>query len=252
MNDEEWQARTDLAACYRLVASMGLDDLIYNHISMRVPGTDNQFLINPYGMLFDEITASCLVKIDIDGNKLDESPYEVNAAGFVIHGAVHAARPDAHCVLHVHSTASVAVSSQKSGLLPLSQFAMWFWKRQGFHDYEGVALDLDERCRLVRDLGSHPVLLMRNHGLLTVGQNPAAAFMMLYYFERAASIQLALQATAAGGPDAMPCMPPAEVCDRAAEQFWGHAGDILSPGVREWNGLLRRLERAGQSPDYRS
>lgn len=252
MKDDEWQARKDLAACYRLVAGMGLDDLIYNHISMRVPGTDDQFLINPYGMLFDEITASSLVKIDINGTKIDESPYEVNAAGFVIHGAVHKARPDAHCVLHVHSTAAVAVASQKSGLLPLSQFAMWFWKRQGLHDYEGVALDMEERVRIVENLSSHPVLLMRNHGVLTVGRNPAEAFMMLYYFERAAAIQLALQAAVASGEGAALCIPPADVCDRAAGQFHGQAGDIMVPGAREWAGLLRRLDRSAQLPDYRS
>ncbi|WP_083824442.1 class II aldolase/adducin family protein [Komagataeibacter rhaeticus] len=251
MERDEWQARRDLAACYRLVARMGLDDLIYNHISMRVPGTDDQFLINPYGMLFEEITASSLVRIDLEGRKLDDSPYDVNAAGFVIHGAIHQARPDAHCVLHVHSEATVSVSSQKGGLLPLSQFAMWFWGRQGFHDYEGVALEMGERARIIDDMGDNPVLLMRNHGLLTVGRQPSEAFMMLYYFEKAARIQLRLQAAAASGPEAAICVPAPAICDRAASQFWNRSGDILPPGQREWNGLLRQLERDGATPDYR-
>jgi len=245
MDAAEWQARIDLAACYRLVARMGVDDLIYNHISLRVPGHDDQFLINPYGMLFDEITASSLVKIDIEGRKLDDTPFEVNAAGFVIHGAIHAARHDAACVLHTHSDAGVAITAQAAGLLPLSQFAMWFHRCQGFHPYEGVAIDLAERERLVANLGGHPILLMRNHGTLTVGHTPAEAFMMLYYFERAARIQLHMQAS--GMP---PAVPPAEVCDKAAAQFWGQMGDILRPGQREWPGLLRRLDRA--DPSYRT
>ncbi|SON56810.1 aldolase II superfamily protein [Hartmannibacter diazotrophicus] len=248
MDESEWDARVKLAASYRMVARLGMDDLIYNHISLRVPGHEDQFLINPYGLLFSEITASSLVKIDTEGRKIAESPYEVNVAAFVIHAAIHKSRHDAACVLHTHSDASVAVSGQDKGLLPLSQFAMRFYDRQGFHDYEGVAIDLDEQTRLVRDLGSHPVMLMRNHGILTVGRTPGEAFMLLYYFERAAKIQLAMQAAA---PSAGPLvLPTHEVCEKAARQFWELQGDILIPGEREWPALMRDLDR--HDPSYRT
>lgn len=248
MDPQEWEARVSLAACYRLVSSMDLDDLIYNHISMRVPGTHDQFLINPYGLLFEEITASSLVRIDLQGRKVTPSPYEVNVAGFVIHGAIHQSRPDAVCVLHTHSDASVAVSVQEQGLLPLSQFAMRFYQHQAFHNYEGVAIDLDEQKRLIDDLGIHPVMLMRHHGLLTLGRTPGEAFMLLYYFERAARIQLDIQAAGAGG--AGPIIAVADdVCEKAARQFWEHKGDILIAGEREWPALLRRLDRS--DPSYR-
>jgi ribulose-5-phosphate 4-epimerase/fuculose-1-phosphate aldolase len=244
MDPAEWQARVSLAACYRLVARLGLDDLIYNHISLRLPGHEDQFLLNPYGLLFEEITASSLVKIDTAGRKLAPSPHEVNVAAFVIHAAIHTSRPDAACVLHTHSDASVAVSGQEAGLLPASQFAMRFYERQAFHDYEGVAIDLDEQARLVRDLGPHKVMLMRNHGILTTGRTPGEAFMLLYYFERAARIQLDMQA-AAGAAGLI--LPPHEVCEKAARQFWEQQGDILAPGEREWPALLRQLDRADPS-----
>ncbi|WP_246129745.1 class II aldolase/adducin family protein [Verticiella sediminum] len=244
----EWEARVALAACYRLVARLGLDDLIYNHISLRVPGARDEFLINPYGLLFEEITASSLVRIDLAGRKLDDSPHEVNVAGFVIHGAIHASRKDAACVLHTHSDASIAVSAQEQGLLPLSQFAMRFYQRLGFHDYEGVAIDLDERQRLVASLGEHRVLVMRNHGVLTLGRTPGEAFMLLYYFERAARIQLAMQAAAAGAAGPI-VTPPHAVCERAARQFWEGHGDILVAGEREWPAFLRQLDRL--DPSYR-
>ena len=242
ISESEWQARVALSACYRLVAQLGLDDMIYNHISLRVPGRPGEFLLNPYGMLFEEITASSLVRIDLQGRKLEDTPYEVNAAAFVIHGAVHESRHDAQCVLHTHSDASVAVSAQAEGLLPLSQFAMRFYQRQAFHDYEGVAIDLDEQARLVRDFGTHPVMLLRNHGVLTVGRTAAEAFMLLYYFERAARIQLQMQAAAAGGAGPI-VSPPHEVCERAARQFWEQQGDILIAGEREWPALMRKLAR---------
>lgn len=245
--EAEWKARVDLAACYRMVARLGMDDLIYNHISMRVPGQDDQFLLNPYGFLFEEITASSLVRIDIEGNKLDDTPYTVNEAAFVIHGAIHKSSHDAACVLHTHSDASVAVSCQKDGLLPLSQFAMRFYQRQAFHDYEGVAIDLDEQERIIRHLGSNRVMLMRNHGILTVGRTPGEAFMLLYYFERAARIQLDLQAAVASGASLV--IPPHEVCEKAARQFWESKGDILIAGEREWPAFLRQLDREGS--DYR-
>jgi ribulose-5-phosphate 4-epimerase/fuculose-1-phosphate aldolase len=249
----EWEARVALAACYRLVARLGLDDLIYNHISLRVPGRPGEFLLNPYGMLFEEITASSLVRIDLRGRQLEDSPYEVNVAAFVIHAAIHEGRHDAACVLHTHSDASVAVSAQAEGLLPLSQFAMRFYRRQAFHDYEGVAIDLDEQARLVRDLGAHRVMLMRNHGVLSVGRTPAEAFMLLYYFERAARIQLSMQAAVAGGAGPI-VAPPHAVSEKAARQFWDQQGDILRPGEREWPALLRQLDRGmtAQLPDYRS
>lgn len=245
----EWEARVSLAACYRLVAELGLDDLIYNHISLRVPGTDDQFLINPYGMFFEEITASSLVRIDVQGRKLCDSPYEVNAAGFVIHGAIHQGRHDAVCVLHTHSDASIAVSAQAHGLLPLSQFAMRFYQRQAFHDYEGVAIDRDEQARLIAHLGQHPIMLMRNHGLLTVGRTPGEAFMLLYYFERAAKIQLQMQAAMAGASGPI-VFPNHDVCEKAARQFWEQKGDILIAGEREWPAFLRQLDH--RDPSYRS
>ena len=247
MDKAEHEARVALAACYRLVAKLGLDDLIYNHISLRLPGRESEFLLNPYGLLFEEITASSLVRIDTDGRKLDNVPHEVNVAAFVVHAAIHKSRTDAACVLHTHSDASVAVSGQEDGLLPLSQFAMRFYQRQAFHDYEGVAIDLDEQARLVRDLGDHRVMLMRNHGILTIGRTPGEAFMLLYYFERAARIQLAMQAAAAAGAKLV--VPPHEVCERAARQFWTLEGDILVPGEREWPAFLRQLERS--DPSYR-
>ncbi|MBI0537987.1 class II aldolase/adducin family protein [Roseomonas sp. KE2513] len=247
MDEAEREARVSLAACYRLVARLGLDDMIYNHTSLRVPGQEDQFLINPYGFLFEEITASDLVKIDTQGRKIDNSPHEVNVAAFVIHAALHQSRADAACVLHTHSDASLAVSGQQEGLLPLSQFAMRFYGRQSFHDYEGVAIDLDEQERLVRDLGENKVMLMRNHGILTTGRTPGEAFMLLYYFDRAARIQLDMQAAAAAGAKLV--RPPHEVCERAARQFWDQQGDILVPGQREWPALLRQLDRA--DPSYR-
>lgn len=244
MTPAEREARVSLAACYRLVARLGMDDVIYNHISLRVPGEEGAFLINPYGLMFGEINASSLVKIDTEGRKLADSPHEVNVAAFVIHAALHKSREDAACVLHTHSDAALAVSAQAEGLLPLSQFAMRFYQRQAFHDYEGVAIDLDEQQRLVRDFGAHPVMLLRNHGILTLGRTPGEAFMLLYYFERAARIQLMMQASG------VPIIhPPHAVCEHAARQFWELQGDIKIPGEREWPGFLRQLDR--EDPTYK-
>ncbi|MBU2960257.1 class II aldolase/adducin family protein [Citreicella sp. C3M06] len=240
-SDTEWEARVSLAAAYRMVARLGLDDLIYNHISLRVPGTTDQFLINPYGLMFNEITASSLVKINTVGDVIEETAHTVNKAAFVIHAAVHKSRADAHCVLHTHSDASTAVSGQPDGLLPLSQFAMRFYNRQGFHAYEGVAIDEAEQQRIVAHLADHPVMLMRNHGILTCGRTPGEAFMLLYYFERAAKIQLQMQAACASGIELV--LPSPEVCEKAARQFWELKGDILIPGEREWPGLMRDLDR---------
>src|SRR5687768_2898865 len=193
MNPAEWEQRVNLAACYRLVAMYGWADLIFTHISARVPGPEHHFLINPYGMLFDEITASSLVKIDLSGAKVEESPYDVNPAGFTIHSAIHAAREDAQCVLHVHSRNGVAVSAQKEGVLPISQQSMFVLASLGYHDYEGVALTDDEKPRLVHDLGDNNFLMLRNHGLLTVAETIPDAFLFMYLFESACSIQLRAQ-----------------------------------------------------------
>ncbi len=185
VSEQEWQTRVDLAACYRLVARYGMTDLIYNHITARVPGEAGHILINPYGFLYTEITASSLYKIDLDGNVVlkPDTHYGVNHAGYVIHSAVHGARHDIACVIHTHSRAGMAVSAMKCGLLPLTQTAMRFHGRVGYHDYEGPAIDLDERQRLVRDLGENDVMMLRNHGILACGRSVAEAFNILYWLE---------------------------------------------------------------------
>src|SRR5881396_2965017 len=190
---EEWQARVDLAAAYRLVALYGWDDLIFTHISARVPSADHHFLLNPYGMMFEEITASSLVKIDLAGNKVMDSPYFINPAGFTIHGAVHEAREDALCVMHLHTRHGIAVSAQKDGLLPLSQQAMFALASLAYHEYEGLALDEQEKPRLVADFGDKKILILRNHGLLTVGRTVAEAFLSMFLLERACEIQILAQ-----------------------------------------------------------
>ncbi|MFC9325262.1 class II aldolase/adducin family protein [Kitasatospora sp. NPDC057015] len=247
MTTEELRLRRELAAVYRLVAHFRMTDLIFTHISARLPGPEQHFLINPYGLLFEEITASNLVKIDLDGNAVEEGPHPVNPAGFVIHSAVHAAREDAHCVLHTHTRAGCAVAAQQGGLLPLNQMSMEFHNRLGHHDYEGVALNLDERRRLVEDLGGHPAMLLRNHGLLTVGQTPGQAFLRMYYLEQACQIQTTAQA--AGAPL---ILPPEDVCELAARQLTGeeHGGDLQDDQAYElaWAALLRLAARI--APDH--
>ncbi|MGY2934539.1 ribulose-5-phosphate 4-epimerase/fuculose-1-phosphate aldolase [Bradyrhizobium sp. GM6.1] len=184
MTEAEWQQRVNLAACYRLVSLYGWDDLVDTHISARVPGPDHHFLINPYGLMFDEITASSLVKVDLHGNQLSESEYSVNPAGFTIHSAIHEVREDAICVLHLHTLDGTAVSSSAEGLLPLNQTAQLVTHDLAYHDYEGIALDHDERPRLQKDLGDHNHMLLRNHGTLTVGRSVASAFERMYHLER--------------------------------------------------------------------
>src|SRR5271170_6443114 len=179
----EWQVRVDLAAAYRLVALYGWDDLVFTHISARVPGPGHHFLINPYGMMFEEITASALVKIDLDGHKVMDSPYEINPAGFTIHSCIHAARADVSCIVHIHSINGIAVSAQTRGLLPISQQSLFVLSSLAYHDYEGVALNPAEQPRLVEDLGKRAFLMLRNHGLLTVGATTADAFLQMYIFE---------------------------------------------------------------------
>ncbi len=237
---EEWQARVDLAACYRLVADFGWSDLVFTHITARVPGTEDQFLINPYGMMFDEITASSLVKIDLDGNKVEETPFLINPAGFTIHSAIHAVRHDAQCVLHVHSINGVAVSAQKEGVLPLSQQSIFVLSSLAYHDYEGVALNADEKPRLVADLGDKTYLMLRNHGLLTLGKTVADAFLNMYIFESACMIQIRAQS---GGGELVR-IP--ETIIRGAQQ---QAKSVTKAqgGMLAWPGLLRRLDRIDSS-----
>jgi ribulose-5-phosphate 4-epimerase/fuculose-1-phosphate aldolase len=245
---EEWALRVDLAACYRLIAHFGWDDLILTHNSARVPGHDDQFLINPMGLMFNEITASNLLKVDFSGNLVGSSEYEPNRAGFVIHSAIYMGRPDINCVIHTHTEADIAVGALEEGLLPLSQWAMRFYNRLGYHDYEGVSLDLDERERLQRSIGNHPVLVLRNHGLLATGRNVAEAFSLTYHFERSAKAQLKIQAAAAAGAKIM--MPSPETCERQAALFEDSTNMPRLQGQREWPALLRLLDRI--DPSYSS
>lgn len=242
MSAEEWDARVNLAAAYRLVALFGWDDLVFTHISVRLPGPDHHFLINPYGFLFEEITASSLVKIDLQGNKVGDSPYMVNPAGFTIHSAVHAAREDALCVMHTHSINGVAVSAQKKGLLPLSQQSLFVLSSLGYHDYEGVALNEAEKPRLVHDLGNNNFLMLRNHGLLTVGATVADAFLSMYLFEASCMVQVRAQA---GGGELVPVPQPIVdgIQAQAAAVTKGLGGALV------WPGLLRRLQRRNPGHD---
>jgi len=214
MTDAEWNQRINLAACYRLVALYGWDDLVDTHISARVPGPDHHFLINPYGLMFDEITASSLVKVDLDGNQLTKSDYSINPAGFTIHSAIHEVREDAGCVLHLHTLDGTAVSSCSEGLLPLNQTAQFVTHDLAYHDYEGVALDHDERPRLQKDLGNKNHMLLRNHGTLTVGRSVASAFERMYHLERACSMQVRTRML---GPAAYPVEQA--VIDKNSEVF---------------------------------
>ena len=237
---DEWQTRLDLAAAYRLVALFKWDDLVFTHISARVPGCEDQFLINPYGLMFEEITASSLVKIDLAGNKVEDSPFPVNPAGFTIHSAVHAVRHDAQCVLHVHSINGVAVSAQKCGVLPISQQSIFVIDSLGYHDYEGVALRDDEKPRLVHDLGHNNYLMLRNHGLLTVGKTIPEAFQAMYLFETVCTIQIRAQA----GGELIQVHP--EIIATAKQQ-----SAVATKGMGAslaWPGLLRRLAR--QNPGH--
>lgn len=237
---EEWQTRVDLAACYRLTAVYGWDDLVFTHITAKIPGVDAQFLINPYGMMFEEITASSLVKIDINSNKLDDNPHPVNPAGFTIHSAIHSARHDAKCVLHIHSVNGVAVSAQKHGVLPLSQQSIFVLASLAYHDYEGVALNDDEKPRLVRDLGDKSLLMLRNHGLLTCAETIADAFLLMYIFEAACMIQVRAQA---GGGELIHIAKP--VLDGAFQQMKAVTRGL--GGKLAWPGLLRKLDRMDTS-----
>jgi len=241
MSQAEYETRVELAACYRLAAYYKMTDLIYTHITARVPGEPTHFLINPYGYLWEEITATSLVKIDVDGNKIDDSPNRVNPAGFTIHSAVHMHRHDAAWVMHTHTRAGVAVASVADGLLPLNQIALQFYGRIGYHDYEGIALDLDERERITKNLGSHPALVLRNHGLLTVGESAGQMFSNMFYLNRACEIQ---ESTLAMG------LPLVTIDDAKArhvtrqyDQMAFDDGDL----VLEWEAQMRLLDRLDPS-----
>lgn len=241
---EEWELRVELAAAYRLVAMFRWDDLVTTHISARVPGATDEFLINPFGMYFDEITASNLVKVNSKGQILDDSPYPVNPAGFMIHSAIHAARHDATCVLHTHALNGTAVSAQREGLLPITQHAMVVIGNLGYHDYEGIALRDEEKPRLVKDLGSNNFLMLRNHGLLTVGGSVAEAWNNMYLFETACTMQVR---ALAGGRELIRI--PEEIVATSKEQL-AEATLDKGPAALMWPGLLRRLDRV--MPDYKS
>ncbi|AWL91424.1 class II aldolase/adducin family protein [Bradyrhizobium ottawaense] len=243
IDTEEWEIRCDLAAAYRLIAHFGMDDLIYTHLSARVAGKEHRFLLNPYGKMFDEITASSLILVDPEGHALEkEEVSEINSAGFTIHSAVHMNRDDAQCVMHTHTLAGMAVAAQEQGLLPLNQMSMELYSRIAYHDYEGIADDLDERARLARDLGDKDVMILKHHGLLTVGRTVAEAFLNMYYLEQSCRIQIA--ATQGGQKITL---PPEEIVAHTAAQSKGYR-ESKSYGLRAWAALRRRLDRI--SPDY--
>jgi ribulose-5-phosphate 4-epimerase/fuculose-1-phosphate aldolase len=238
---EEWQARVDLAAAYRLVAMFGWDDLVFTHLTARVPGPEHHFLINPYGMMFEEITASSLVKIDLEGNKVMDSDFPINPAGFTIHSCIHGAREDAQCVMHTHSINGVSVSAQKNGVLPLSQQSLFVLASLAYHDYEGVALNEEEKPRLLADMGDKNFLMLRNHGLLTCAPTVPDAFLFMYLFEAACMIQVRAMA---GGRDLHHV--PQQIVDGIQEQ-----ARVVTKGLGgalAWPGLLRKLDR--KNPGY--
>ncbi|RZL89933.1 MAG: class II aldolase/adducin family protein [Variovorax sp.] len=237
---EEWQLRVDLAACYRLVALYGWSDLVFTHISARVPGPEHHFLINPYGLMFDEITASSLIKVDEACNKVIDSPYPVNPAGFVIHSAVHAAREDIQCVLHTHTRAGIAVSAQKNGVLPISQQSTFVLASLAYHDYEGVAFRDDEKPRLQADMGQANFLMLRNHGLLTVGKTIADAFLSMYTFENTCQIQIAAQS---GGSELTQVHP--KIVEGVGQAMKVQTGGL--GGAFVWPSLIRKLDRIDDS-----
>jgi ribulose-5-phosphate 4-epimerase/fuculose-1-phosphate aldolase len=238
---EEWAARVALAACYRLVALYGMDDIVYTHISARVPGPEDHFLINPFGTMFEEITASSLVRIDLDGKVVSPAGARVNEAGFTIHSAVHAARRGVNCVIHTHTRSGMALSTFERGLLPLCQKSMLFYNRLGYHAFRGIAFDLEERQSLVADLGQHNAMVLRNHGLLTCGRDCAEAFSLMYQLDLACQVQMdVLAANAAFG------VAPEATAEKAAHQLESYP---LTPADLEWPALLRKLDRL--DPSYR-
>ena len=240
VSEEEWAVRVDLAAAYRLVAHYGWDDLIFTHLSARIPGPEHHFLLNPYQLMFEEVTASSLVKVDVHGNPVEPTPFITNPAGFTIHSAVHMARDDAHAVMHLHTPSGQAVSAHEEGLLPLTQTAMLVRGDLAFHDYEGVAVDLDERDRIVTDLGTKGAMLLRNHGTLAVGRNVGECFVKLYFLERACQAQI--MALSAG--DRLN-NPPQGAADVTAQQ--GAAGLAIAANMLAWPALKRKAFRLDPS-----
>ena len=236
VSDEEWRLRVDLAAAYRLVAHYGWDDLIFTHLSVRIPGPEHHFLLNPYNLMFEEVTASSLVKVDLHGNPIEPTPFITNPAGFTIHSAIHMAREDAHAVMHLHTPHGQAVAAHEEGLLPLTQTAMLIRGDLAFHDYEGVATDLEERDRIVADLGTSNTMLLRNHGTLTVGSTVGEAFIRMYFLERACEAQI--YALSAGDRINNPPQGTPEV---AAQQ--GAAGLKVAAQLLAWPALLRKAQR---------
>ena len=238
ITQEEWTTRVDLAACYRLIAHFGMDDLVYNHISARVPGPEEHFLLNPFGLLYEEVTASNLVKVDQDGKILSNTNERINPAGFVIHSCIHRHRHDITCIIHTHTTAGIAVSAQRDGLLPLSQTALLYKDLIAYHEYEGLALNLDEQQRLLADLGKvKQLLILRNHGLLTCGRTIPEAFIMMFYLEQACRIQVGAQA---GGDIHLPSTSVQDLAHQQAMKGFG-----LGLGEMEFAALKRRLDRTG-------
>jgi ribulose-5-phosphate 4-epimerase/fuculose-1-phosphate aldolase len=245
VSDEEWSARVDLAAAYRLVAHYGWDDLIFTHLSVRVPGPEHHFLINPYNLMFEEITASSLVKIDVHGNAVGETPYVTNPAGFTIHSAIHMAREDAKAVVHLHTPYGQAVSAMDFGLLPHTQTAMVAQHDIAYHDYEGIATDLDERERLVADMGTKNAMILRNHGTLTVGETVADAFMRMYFLERACEAQVHMLAAGRENLNTPPQGTPEKVKDQSTGP-----GMMMLNKMLAWPALLRKLDRI--DPSFRN
>lgn len=247
ITEAEWETRVDLAAAYRLVDLYGWSDLYSTHLSARVPDADGQFLINPFGMLYEEITASCLVKVDNEGTILSETDYGINPAGFTFHSAVHMARGDALWAFHTHTRAGCAVSTQKDGLLPLNQHALAVIDHVSYHDYEGIATDLSERERIARDLGAANILILRNHGLLTVGRTVGETFMWMYRIERACRMQVAFQQT---GAEPLPIPEAVQQATIERNRFNNSKEGYRTIGEHEWPGLRRKLDRI--DPSYKT
>ncbi|WP_313808424.1 class II aldolase/adducin family protein [Sphingobium sp.] len=248
VSPEEWALRVDLAACYRLMAHYGMTDLVYNHITARVPDGQDHILINPYGFHYEEITASSLYKIDLEGNVIlqPDTDYGVNHAGYIIHSAVHGGREDAACVIHTHTRASMAVSAMKCGLLPISQTSMRFYDRMGYHDFEGPAVNAEERARLVTDLGRHDAMMLRNHGTLVLGRSVAEAFSLAYFLEMACKAQVDAMSS---GADLI--IPEMAIAEQTAETMAPRDGNQIGQqviGEMEWPAMLRLLDR--RDPSY--
>ncbi|MSO76590.1 MAG: class II aldolase/adducin family protein [Alphaproteobacteria bacterium] len=243
---EEWDTRVELAMLYRIVAKFGMTDLALTHLTARVPGHEDHFLINPYGLMFEEVTASNLIKVDMDGTIVSPTEWEVNAAGFTIHSAIHMARPDVACVAHTHTTVGMALSTLKCGLLPITQHSMRFYNRVAYHDWEGISTNLDERERLVADLGDKYAMILRNHGLLVCGRSVMEAWKLLFYMEKSAEAQLVAMAAAHASGGRL-VAPPPEMCEASAQQLWRNSNKPA--GHNDWPAL--RVELDKEDPSYR-